>query len=178
MEISRSAPEVVNFIYGKKDFSREAGLTLNMKLLLENRQARFEYEPIEKFVAGIQLTGGEVKMLRQKKGSLAGAFVRVIGSELHLLNAQIPPYPYARNEDYEPTRTRKLLMRKSELIKLQEAQKQKGLTLIPWMIGLNGKFIKVEVAIARGKSTTDKRREIRERDIARDTARELKSKGY
>ena len=151
---------------------------MKMKVLLENRQARFEYEPLEKFVAGVQLTGGEVKMLRHSKGSLAGAYVRVVGNELHLINAQIPPYPYARNEEYEPTRTRKLLVKKSEIIKFEEAQKQKGLTLIPWIVGLSGKYIKIEVAIARGKSVTDKRRQVRERDIARDTARELKDRGY
>lgn len=169
----------------KPSSHREKGFTLNstepgynytmkMKVLLENRQARFEYEVLEKFVAGIQLTGGEVKMLRQKKGSLSGSYVRMVGNELFLLNAQVPPYPYARNEEYEPTRTRKLLMKRSEMLKLEEAQKQKGLTLIPWIIGLSGKFIKVEVAIARGKSSTDKRRQIRERDIARETARALK----
>ncbi len=147
-----------------------------MKLLLENRQARFEYEPLERFTAGIQLIGGEVKMLRQRKGSLSGSYVRMVGNELFLLNAQIPPYPYARNEEYEPTRTRKLLMKRSEMLKLGEAQKQKGLTLIPWSIGLAGKYIKVQVAIARGKTGSDKRRQIRERDIARETARELKQR--
>lgn len=146
-----------------------------MKTLLVNRQARFEYEALETFTAGIVLEGGEVKMLRQKKGSLAGSHIRIINNELVLLNAQIPPYPYARNEDYDPIRTRKLLMSKREILRLQEAQQSKGKALIPLEIGLQGKFIKVKLAIARGKSQQDRREEIRRRDLDRQTARDIKN---
>lgn len=121
------------------------------------------------------LDGGEVKMLRGKHGSLAGSYVRVIGDHAVLLNAQIPPYPYARNEEYEPTRTRQLLLKKSELLQLKQAQETKGHTLVPLMIGLDGRFIKVEVAIARGKNTTDRREAIRKRDLDREVARDLKN---
>ena len=125
------------------------GYNTSMRSLLINRQARFEYEPLETFIAGVVLSGGEVKMLRLKKGSLAGSHVRIINHEAVLLNAQIPPYPFARNEEYDPIRTRKLLLSKKEILKLQEAQQEKGKTLITMEIGIQGKLIKVKLAIAR-----------------------------
>ena len=143
--------------------------------LVLNKRARYEFESIETLRAGLVLSGGEVKMLRGKHGSLAGSYVRVIGDHAVLLNAQIPPYPYARNEEYEPTRTRKILVKKSELLKLKQAQETKGHTLVPLMIALDGRFIKIEVAIARGKNTADRRESIRKRDLERDTARDLKN---
>lgn len=143
--------------------------------LVVNKKARFEFQSLETFRAGMVLDGGEVKMLRGKHGSLAGSYVRVIGDHAVLLNAQIPPYPYARNEEYEPTRTRQLLLKKSELLQLKQAQETKGHTLVPLMIGLDGRFIKVEVAIARGKNTTDRREAIRKRDLDREVARDLKN---
>lgn len=149
-----------------------------MKNLIINRQARYEYEVIDTFFTGVVLTGPEVKMLRQKKGSLAGSHVRVINNELFLLNAQIPPYPFARQEDYDPKRTRKLLAKKKEILNLQQSQTQKGRTLIPLAIVLDGKFIKVKVAVAKGKAEHDRRREIRERDLQRQTARDLKHGGF
>ncbi len=145
-----------------------------MKPLLVNKRARFEYEVIERFTAGVVLQGGEVKMLRNSKGSLQGSFVRIIDGEGWLINAQIPPYPYARNEDYDPKQTRKLLLKKKELEQLAVVQKTKGMALIATAIGLEGKFIKVEVAIARGKNVRDRREQIRRRDLDRQTARDLK----
>ncbi len=144
-----------------------------MKTLLVHRQARFEYEPLESFLAGIILSGGEVKMLRLKHGSLSGSHVRVIGDEVWLLNAQIPPYPYARIENYDPKQTRKLLLGKHEILKLKEAQQEKGKAIIPLEVVLAGKYIKVKIAIARGKSQADRRAAIRKRDLERETAREL-----
>ncbi|MCD8484070.1 SsrA-binding protein SmpB [Candidatus Woesebacteria bacterium] len=145
-----------------------------MKPLLVNKKARFEYEFIETLTAGVVLTGGEVKMLRNSKGSLQGSFVRLISGEAWLINAQIPPYPYARNEDYDPKQSRKLLLKKKELEQLAAVTKTKGITLVPTMIGLDGRFIKVEVAIARGKNVRDRREQIRRRDLERQTARDLK----
>lgn len=145
-----------------------------MKPLLINKKAKFEYEFLETLTAGVILSGGEVKMLRNSKGSLQGSFVRIIDGEAWLINAQIPPYPYARNEEYDPKQSRKLLLKKNELAKLLQIQQNKGLTLVPTMIGLDGRFIKVEVAIARGKSQSDRRETIRRRDLDRQTARDLK----
>lgn len=112
-------------------------------------------------------------MLRLKHGSLSGSHVRVIGDEVWLLNAQIPPYPYARIENYDPKQTRKLLLGKHEILKLKEAQQEKGKAIIPLEVVLAGKYIKVKIAIARGKSQADRRAAIRKRDLERETAREL-----
>jgi len=146
-----------------------------MKPLLINKKAKFEYEYIETLTAGVVLSGGEVKMLRNSKGSLQGSFVRVVDGEAWLLNAQIPPYPYARNEDYDPKQNRKLLLKKKEVAQLLQIQQAKGLTLVPTAIGLEGRYIKVEVTIARGKSQGDRRETIRRRDLDRQTARDLKN---
>jgi SsrA-binding protein len=145
-----------------------------MVSLIENRQARFEFELLDNFVAGLVLQGGEAKMLRGRHGSLAGSHVRIIQGKPMLLNAQIPPYPYARNENYEPKRSRELLLRKSEILKLQQAQETKGLTLIPVSIGKEGKYLKLRVAIARGKKLHDRREGLKRRDLDRQTAADLK----
>lgn len=131
---------------------------------------------VETFEAGIRLTGSEVKMLRLKRGSLVGAHVRVLNGEAVLLNAQILPYPFSRNDDYDPKSTRKLLLHKREILKLQQAQETKGLALIPLSIGVAHNFIKVRVAIARGKKVYERREELKKRDLQRESERELKRK--
>ncbi len=143
-----------------------------MKPLLINKKARFDFEILDRVVAGIVLTGGEVKMLRGKHGSLQGSHVRIVGGEAWLLNAQIPPYPFARNEDYDPIRSRKLLLKASELLQLQAIQDTKGKALVPTMLGLDGAFLKVEIGIARGKTHADKRDVIRKRDLDREARRD------
>lgn len=140
--------------------------------LLLNKKARFDFEIQDKVVAGIVLTGGEVKMLRGKHGSLQGSHVRIVNGEAWLLNAQIPPYPYARSENYDPKRTRKLLLSKAELLILESVQQTKGRALVPTMIGLNGRHIKVEVGIARGKTDKDRRETIKKRDLEREMRRD------
>lgn len=141
-----------------------------MKPLLFNKKARFDYEILDRVVAGLVLTGGEAKMLRGKHGSLQGSHVRIVGGQAWLLNAQIPPYPYARNDngEYDPIRTRKLLLKSHEILQLQAIQDTKGKALIPTMVGLDGAFIKVEVGIARGKTKGDKRATIRQRELDRE----------
>ncbi len=142
---------------------------------LENRKARHDYEITETYVAGIQLTGGETKSLRQKKGSLTGSFVRLVGSEALLINAQIPPYRFASQLDYDPKRTRKLLLHKRELVKLEEKVKQKGITLVPLAFEAEGKYIKVRFGCGRGKKQYEKRREVQERDIKRRLQKAFKT---
>ncbi len=147
-----------------------------MDVLLENKKARMEYSFQESFEAGVQLLGPEVKMLRAKRGSLLGAHVRVVGGEAVLLNMQIQANEYARNDEYDPKRTRKLLLHKNEILKLQQAQGMKGLTLIPTMVGVKRNHIKVMVAIAKGKQQYERRDELRKRDMMRDAERESKSR--
>lgn len=147
-----------------------------MQILLENRRARAEYTFQETFEAGVQLIGGEVKMLRLKRGSLVGAHVRVIGGEAVLINAQIPAYDFSRTEEYDPKRTRKLLLHKKEILKLGEAQGMKGLSLIPTAIGLKRNHIKVTIAIAKGKKQYERREELKKRDLIREAERVTKQK--
>jgi SsrA-binding protein len=148
-----------------------------MKIIVENKKAKMAYIPTERFLAGIQLFGHEVKMLRNGRGSLVGSHVRILNHEAFLLNAQIPLYPFARDDEYEPARTRKLLLHKKELLKLEEAQSTKGLALIPWVIGLDKNLLKVEVVIAKGKKLYERKEELKQRDIARDTEKEMKRRG-
>ena|SRR3989338_614293 len=146
------------------------------QILIENKKARLEFFILESFEAGLKLTGSEVKMLRAKRGSLVGAHIRVLNNEAILLNAQIMAYPFARQEDYDPKQTRKLLLHKREILKIQEAQETKGLAIIPLAIILKHNFMKLQLAIARGKKQYERREELRRRDLQRESERELKRK--
>ncbi len=140
----------------------------------ENRKARFDYEFVEEFEAGLELTGSEVKSVRAGKISLVGSFVSVRGGEAFLLNAEIQPYqPKNLKTDYDPKRAKKLLMTKDELSKLATAETTKGLTIVPITVYNKGRFIKCRVAIARGKKEFDKRQSIKKRDTERDLKRSL-----
>jgi SsrA-binding protein len=138
-----------------------------------NRAARFSYETVESFEAGIQLTGTEVKSLRDGKARLQDSYAVIDDGELWLRGSYIPPYPPAR-DNHEPERPRKLLMHRWEIERLVGRMQRKGLTLIPTRIYFRGKRAKVELALARGKDHADKRRAIRDRDVARDIEREMK----
>ena len=148
----------------------------SMQILIENKKARLEFFILESFEAGLKLTGSEVKMLRTKRGSLVGAHIRVLNGEAILLNAQIMAYPFARQEDYDPKQTRTLLLHKREILKIQQAQETKGLAIIPLAIILKHNFIKLQLAIARGKKQYERREELRRRDLQRESERELKGK--
>lgn len=146
-----------------------------MQPLIQHKKARLNFELLETFEAGLELTGGEVKALRQKRGKLEGAHVVVRGGEAYLVGASIPPYQSANTpKTYDPERSRRLLLSQKELAELASAESQKGLTIVPVMIYNKGRFLKVQVAIARGKKKYDKREDIKKRDAARDIARELK----
>jgi SsrA-binding protein len=147
-----------------------------LMVLLENRKARLEYEVLETYSAGVVLSGGEVKSLRKKSGSFTGSYVKLIGEEAFLLNAQITPYPFADNRDYDPKRTRKLLLKKKELNALMEKGSIKGLTLVPLRFELVGQKIKLFFGVARGKKQYEKRAEMRKKDIERDIQREVRDK--
>ena len=140
-----------------------------MQVLIQNRQARHKFTPLEEFVAGLVLTGPEVKMIRLKRGNLAGAHIRIINREAFLINAQIPPYPFARQEEYDPSQMRKLLLSKKELLLLDQAQTTKGLALIPFELFLSGNRIKLRLAICKAKLAKDRREEIKKRDLDRES---------
>ena len=138
-----------------------------------NRAARFSYETVETFEAGVQLTGTEVKSLRDGKARLQDSYAVIDDGELWLRGSYIPPYPPAR-DNHDPERPRKLLMHRWEIERLVGRMQRKGLTLIPTRIYFRGKRAKVELALARGKDRADKRRAIRDRDVAREVEREMK----
>lgn len=144
--------------------------------LLDNARARFEYEISETLVAGVVLSGGEVKSLRGKHGSLAGSFVKILGDEVFLVNAQISPYPYAITTDYDPKRSRKLLLKRHEILKLKTDAQQKGRIMVPLRIEALGHYIKVVIGIGRGRNTVDKRKVIKKREQARELERFVKSR--
>ena len=140
-----------------------------------NRAARFSYEVVETFEAGIQLMGTEVKSLRDGKARLQDSYALIDDGELYLRGSYIPPYPPAR-DNHEPERQRKLLMHRWEIERLVGRMQRKGLTLIPTRIYFKGRRAKVELALARGKQAPDKRRTIRDRDVARDIERAMKNR--
>lgn len=145
-------------------------------VVLQNRRARAEYDLLVEYVAGLELLGPEVKSLRNKSGSLHGSYVKILQNQAYLVGAQISPYKFADNRDYDPLRTRRLLLRRSQINALIEATGVKGRTLVPITIELLGNHLKLRFAIARGKKTYERREELKKRAEERDTARELKQK--
>jgi SsrA-binding protein len=142
-----------------------------------NRKARFNYELEGRVEAGIVLTGAEVKSVKQGKVSLGESFARIDDKgEMWLHNAHIHPYEFADNRDYEPTRSRKLLMKKKEILSLEKKIEGKNLALIATGIYTKGRRIKVELALGRGKKKWDKRAAVKKREQEREARRAMKSK--
>ena len=145
--------------------------TVNIK----NKKASFEYFLMEKFIAGIQLTGTEIKSIRESKASIAEAYCLFINGELFIRNMNISEYTYGTYNNHEPKRDRKLLLTKRELRKLNNNLKQQGTTVVPTLLFLNEKGLaKLEIALAKGKKLYDKRETIKGKDIQREMDRERK----
>lgn len=143
--------------------------------LIQNKKAHFDYEILERYEAGIELLGFEVKSLKKAQGSLEGSHVTVRGGEAYLVNMQIPPYQVKNTpKDYEPTRNRRLLLTKKQIEELGKTEGQKGLTIVPISVYNKGKKVKIEIAVVRGKKQHDKRQSIKKRDTEREIRRELK----
>lgn len=140
--------------------------------LVFNKKAQYEYSLSKKFVAGIVLSGPEVKSLRLQQASLTGSYIKEIGGELWLINAQINAYSFAKQENYDPKQSRKLLLKKSEVASLVEASKQKGYAIIPLAFFLAHNRIKLELALAKGKKEYEKRETIKKRDLERERRRD------
>ena len=148
------------------------------KTVAENRRARFDYFIEETLEAGIALSGTEVKSLRAGGGSIAEAYAEVRGGEAWLVNANLPEFSHGNRFNHEPKRPRKLLLHAREIEKLLGAVERKGMTLVPLSVYFNSKGrAKVELALAKGKQTHDKRQTIKERDWQRDKARLLRDRG-
>lgn len=142
--------------------------------LIVNKKARLQYEISQTVQAGVILTGAEVKSLRNKSGSLTGSFVKPLNNELFLIGAQITPYKFADNTDYDPKRTRKLLLKKREIVDLIAATTRKGWALIPLSFEVVGRKIKLNVGLGRGKQEFEKRAAIKTRDLKREMQQEIK----
>ena len=146
------------------------------KLIADNRRARHDYELLERFEAGLVLTGTEVKSLREGRASLAQAFADVRDGEVWLVGAEIATYDQGNIANHVPTRDRKLLLHRGEIASLYGKVREKGLTLVPTRMYWKDGRAKVEIALARGKQTIDKRRDIAKREADRAMQRALKSR--
>jgi len=146
-----------------------------MSVLIDNRKAHFNYEVVDKYEAGIELFGYEVKSIKGGRAILAGSFAIVRGGEVYLMNMQIPPYQVGNTPGgYDPTRTRKLLLSKKQIKAISPSDGMKGLTLVPLSLYNKGRLVKVELAVVKGKKNYDKRETIKKRDTDREIRREYK----
>lgn len=146
----------------------------NIKVVATNRKAKFEYFLVETFEAGIALQGSEIKSIRAGQVSLTEAYVQTDGREAWLMGAHIAPYEQANRFNHEPVRPRRLLLHKKEIRQLWDSVRQKGMTIVPTRVYLKDGRAKVEIALARGKKSYDKRETIAKRDRERDSAREMR----
>ena len=146
-----------------------------MSVLIDNRKAHFNYEILDKYEAGIELFGYEVKSIINGRAILAGAFAIIRGGEVYLMGMQIPPYQVGNTPaGYDPQRTRRLLLNKKQIRELAEQDSKKGLTLVPLSLYSKGRRVKVELGVVKGKKTFDKRETIKKRDTDREIRREYK----
>ena len=146
-------------------------------VLVEYKKAFLKYTPLESFAAGLELTGQEVKALRNRLGSLEGARVVVRGGEAFIVGMTIPAYQSMNApKSYDPERARRLLLTKKEISYLYAAESKKGLTIIPLEVYTSRRLIKARVAIVRGKGKADRREDLKRRDASRETARVLKNR--
>ena len=143
--------------------------------LIRNKKAGFDFELLERFEAGVELLGTEVKSLRSGQGKLEGAHVIVRGGEAYLVGASIPAYQKANApKGYDPERVRKLLLKNKEILDLYTESEKKGLTVVPVRWYNKSRLVKLELAVAKGKKKHDKRQSIKERESKRDVQRLMK----
>ena len=146
------------------------------KLIADNRRARHDYHLLDRFEAGVVLTGTEVKSLRDGRASLAQSFAEVRDGEAWLVGANIATYDQGNIANHDPDRPRKLLLHRREIDRLLGQTRERGLTVVPTRLYLKDGRVKVELALARGKEIRDKRRDIAKRDADRQIERALKSR--
>jgi SsrA-binding protein len=147
----------------------------SIKIVSDNRQARFQYEILEVYEAGVELVGTEIKSIRAGKVNLRDGFALIRKGEMWLHNVHISPHQTASNFfNHDPRRTRKLLLHRKEIRKLIGQVEQQGLTLVPLKMYMKGGWVKVAIALVRGKKLHDKREDSRRRDDQRDMQRALK----
>jgi len=146
----------------------------HIKIIAQNKKARFDYFIDDEYEAGIALRGSEVKSLRMGKASLKDAYAKIKNGELYVYQMNISQYPFAYYNNHDPKRPRKLLLHKHEIKRLLGKTQEKGYTLIPINIYFKGSKVKLSIGLAKGKQKHDKREAIRKRDEKRDMDRERK----
>ena len=152
-------------------------MNFQQKVNIRNKKASYEYQFIDKYVAGIVLKGSEIKSIRLGKVNLQDGYCTFFNNELYVKELHIAPYELAKNYNHEAKRDRKLLLNKRELKKLHAKNKEKGLTIIPVRIFINDKGLaKLEIALAKGKKLYDKRETIAKRDFQREVERGFKGR--
>lgn len=139
-----------------------------------NKRAHYDFALLDRFEAGIHLQGQEVKAVRLGHADLTGSFARITGSEAYLVNAKIYPYEFARTDDYEQNRTRKLLLHKKEIIALKAKTEGSNLTIVPVSLYTAKSLIKVELALGKPRRQFNKKERIKKRDLDREIASTLK----
>ncbi|MED1946914.1 MULTISPECIES: SsrA-binding protein SmpB [Brevibacillus] len=147
-----------------------------IKTIAQNRKARHDYHIEQVYEAGIELTGTEIKSVRAARVQLKDSFARVQNGELLLYNVHISPYEQGNRFNHEPERTRKLLMRRLEILKLNGLIRERGYSLVPLSIYLKGGWAKVELALVKGKKNYDKREDLKKKESARDIERALRER--
>jgi SsrA-binding protein len=143
---------------------------------ITNQKAFYNYFLEERFEAGIDLQGSEVKAIRLGHADLTASFVRIIGLQAYLVNAKIFPYEYARPDNYDPSRTRKLLLHKKELIALKSKIEGSSLTIVPVSLYTSHNLVKLEIALAKAKKQFDKKEALKRKDLDREVTQALKGK--
>lgn len=139
---------------------------------ITNKRASFDYQLQERFEAGIRLNGAEVKAVKLGHADLTGSHVRITSSEAYLINAQIFPYQYARPENYDERRTRKLLLHKAQIVSLKSKMDGQNLTIVPVSMYTTHNLIKLELALAKGKKQYEKKEAKKKKDLDRELERE------
>lgn len=151
-------------------------MALQKNVKIKNRKARFEYEILDKYIAGIVLAGTEIKAIREGQASIAESFCEFSNGELYVINMTVQEYSHATHFNHSPKSERKLLLNKQELKKLDKSVKASGLTIIPLLLFTNDKGLaKLQIALCRGKREFDKRDSIKDRDSKRNLSRIKKS---
>ena len=146
------------------------------KLLAQNRKARFDYTILDTVEAGIVLKGTEIKSIRAARINLKDGFARVRNGEIFLHNVHISPYEQGNQFNHDPLRTRKLLMHKKQILRLQNEMKGSGYTLVPFKVYIKDGYAKVLIGVAKGKKNYDKREDLKRKDQKRDMARSLRER--
>jgi SsrA-binding protein len=159
---------------GAKSQAKDKADEVSIKVVARNRRARFEYDLLEKVEAGIVLTGTEVKSLRNGKASLEESYAGVDNGEVWLYGCDIPEYLQANRMNHAPKRPRKLLLHRREIGKLENRTNEKGLTLVPLSLYFKKGVAKVELCLAKGRKTFDKREAIKKQDARRDMDRAMR----